>query len=465
MRKQLAVAALLMLLFGGMGSSALLARALAQPKPLATTRQEEQTGPRPTPRWYWRWTQWRLGEGYAKGHTLQSKFRPTQTPLHIPSWAWQRLHLFMRAREQRALALAANKPHRSHTTTTGTTGTSTSTPTTTTSSTTTTATTTTTSSNTTYDQAIAYTQTRPAFTPIRVIDVSNATELRSALANLQAGDLIEATAGFTVSGQTVIKSRLASPAVIDLSQYPVKFVYSGGSNYNAVWLNDPENVWIYGGDASTADTGGDCIKVNGADDVRWWGFTAHDCGASGFSALSTAPLTHDDFQGEVWTVGQNLAWDSHTEKGTGLHGAILWDSRASNAFSDNRFAIYAHDIPTGSCVEIGNAVAATASGNVLYEKCVNETEISTVQTGGNGLQLWGATTTLGLDVKYLEVDNAQGRAVDENGAYSGQTLSGVTIEYGRASNTNLNTLLNEANKQLPWDVWHGTAYEDVQPAP
>ena len=38
------------------------------------------------------------------------------------------------------------------------------------------------------------------------------------------------------------------------------------------------------------------------------------------------------------------------------------------------------------------------------------------QTGGNGLQLWGDTDTLGLDVKYLEVDNAQGRASTRRGS-------------------------------------------------
>ena len=85
MRKQFTVAALLMLLFAGLGSSALLTRALAQPKSLTAIQQEKLIGPKPTPHWYWRWLQWRLGEGYAKSHPLQPNLRPKQVPVHIPT--------------------------------------------------------------------------------------------------------------------------------------------------------------------------------------------------------------------------------------------------------------------------------------------------------------------------------------------------------------------------------------------
>src|SRR5947208_799962 len=113
MRKQLAGVALLMLLFAGVGTSALLTRALAQPK---STQRAERIGPQPTPRWYWRWSAWRLGEGYAKGHALQRSLRPERAPRHIPAWAWQRLHVFL---DQRELAGTGKQhgPHGPHTTT------------------------------------------------------------------------------------------------------------------------------------------------------------------------------------------------------------------------------------------------------------------------------------------------------------------------------------------------------------
>jgi hypothetical protein len=178
------------------------------------------------------------------------------------------------------------------------------------------------------------------------------------------------------------------------------------------------------------------------------------------------PVDHDDFQGTISKVGQNLSWDPHAEKGTGLHGANLWDANTTGNFTNNRFAFYAHDIPTGACVEFGNdQPTSLATGNVLYLKCVNETEVALSQTGGSALQLWGDTNTLGLDVKYLEADNTQGRALDNQGLYTGQSLAGVTVADGQAAQTNQNSKLNEPSNGLPWD-WRGKVnYLNVLPAP
>jgi hypothetical protein len=320
-----------------------------------------------------------------------------------------------------------------------------------------------------YLQSISYTQVRPVFVPVRVVDVASGSELRSAVADLQAGDLVRATADFTVTSSStgaalVISKQLSSPAVIDLSGHSVRFVYSGGLEYPAVWLKNSSNLRIYGGDASTADTGGACIVDYGSQHVTWWGFSAHDCGGTGFGAAAIGgPVDHDDFQGTIWKVGQHLAWDNHQEIGSGLHGANLWDGNYSGDFSNNRFAFDMHDIPTGACVEFGNdQPASQASGNILYLRCVNATFRSTLQTGGNALQLWGDTNTLGLDIKYLEADNLQGYALFDNGVYSGQTCHGVTVEQGHASNTNLNSRYAGQN---PWDPAHGVIYDDVQPPP
>ena len=76
-----------------------------------------------------------------------------------------------------------------------------------------------------------------------------------------------------------------------------------------------------------------------------------------------------------------------------------------------------------------------------------------MQTGGNALQIWGDTNTLGLDVKYLEGKNLQGLCLLD-GISSGQTAKGVTIEYGRATNTNQNP---RYARQSPWDS-HGESF-------
>jgi hypothetical protein len=434
MRKNVAVVLLLMLVFAGAGSSAFAKWSSARSQQSAAVRKERHLGPKPLPHWYWRWVEWRLGEGYAKGHKLESRLRPRNAPSHVRRWAWRRLHFFLIARGSADTtgAPASNGGQA-------------------------------------YQTAISYTQTRPSFTPTRTVGVSSASQLQSAISNLQPGDLVKATGNFTVSNSSfnalVIKKRLSAPAVIDFTGHTVKFVYSGDQNYNAVWINNAQNLYIYGGDLSTSDSGGTCLGVYGSQHVLWWGFTAHDCGANGFQAQAIGgPVDHDDFQGTIWKVGQNLAWDPHTEKGTGLHGANLWDASQTNAFTNNRFAFYAHDIPVGACVEYGNN-QGVATGDVLYLKCVNETEVSQLQTGGNALQLWGNidnTTKATLNVKYLEGNNLQGFAYRDAGLSSGVDASGIKIEYGRASNTNQNPRYAGQN---PWQRQHGEIYYDAVPTP
>ena len=146
MPRQVAAVVALMLLFAGVGSSALLARALAQPKSLTAAQQEKRLGPKPTPRWYWRWSDWRLGEGYAKGHARRRNLRPSHAPQRIPSWAWQRLHFFQVARTGLA---AHRKRHGPPPTTTSSATTTTAASTTETTTTTSTTDTTTTTSTTT----------------------------------------------------------------------------------------------------------------------------------------------------------------------------------------------------------------------------------------------------------------------------------------------------------------------------
>ena len=296
--------------------------------------------------------------------------------------------------------------------------------------------------------------------------MSSAAELRAAISNLQPGDLVRATTSFTVSSSSsaalIIKNRLSAPAEIDLTG--VKIVYTGTRQENGVWLNNASNLYIFGGDISTSNTGGVCLRDYGSQNVLWWGFNAHNCGATGFQAQAIGgPVDHDDFQGTISKVGQNLAWDPHAEKGTGLHAANLWDANQTANFTNNRFAFYAHDIPVGACVEFGNnQPSSQATGNVLYLKCVNASDVAQMQTGGNALQIWGDTKRLGLDVKYLEGKDLQGFCLRTNGISSGQTARGVIIEYGRATNTNQNP---RYAGQGPWDSYGKVVYKRVRPAP
>jgi hypothetical protein len=99
MTKHAALVVALTLLFAGVGSAAVASRSLAPAKQRsAAIKHEKRLGPKPTPHWYWRWTEWRLGEGYARGRAQQRSLRPSHAPRRIPRWAWQRLHFFLVAR-------------------------------------------------------------------------------------------------------------------------------------------------------------------------------------------------------------------------------------------------------------------------------------------------------------------------------------------------------------------------------
>ena len=154
----------------------------------------------------------------------------------------------------------------------------------------------------------------------------------------------------------------------------------------------------------------------------------HRCGLFG----GQAPTEHDDFNGTIWKVGQNLAWDPHTEKGTGLHCVNL-DDHNLYPFRDNRFAFYCHDIPTGAAIEYGASQRADPKPveNTIYLLADNLTDVAKIQTGGNGIQFWGVNGQ-SADIKFIEVTNAEGYALWDGGMNTGTNLRGISVEYGRA---------------------------------
>jgi hypothetical protein len=337
-----------------------------------------------------------------------------------------------------------------------------------------------TSTSTSYDAAIAYTQIRPAFTPTRTINVSDATSFKNAITNLKAGDLVKATGDFTLTNSTatsngfVFSNRLSAPAVIDLTGHNVRFIYSGANNQNAVWIRNVQNIRIYGGDLSTSDSGGACLNWTSSQNSTWWGWKAHDCGGNGLSMFSAkpgysyaGPVSHNDVQGEAWKFDQHSAWDPHVEKCSGLHGANLADGNYY-PFDNNRVALYAHDSACeGGGIEFGSSQPTNIpTSNTIYLKCVNLTFISTIQTGGNCYQTWGYGNT-NTDIKYLEANNLTGHAYWAGGLYNktgaGATyLTTDTLEYGRSTNIRQNSLYV---KDPNYDKRGGTVFKDVSPLP
>jgi hypothetical protein len=261
MRKHLAVVALLMLLSAGMGSSALLSRAFAQSPRLSAAQEEKRIGPKPTPAWYWRWMDWRLGEGYAKGHAQEHRLRPEHAPRAVPRWAWLKLHFFMLARLERSPATEDARWRRTHTTTSTSTSTATTTTPTTTTQTTTTSTTTTTPTN----SSVAPPAAPGSYSiPAGAVLVSTATQLYSALAaGAKTIELADGTYGgssyFSDSGSSLyaqhpLAATLTAGLVVGGNYGPGALTVQGlafdVSNSSATFQNSELNIWGAAGEGT-----------------------------------------------------------------------------------------------------------------------------------------------------------------------------------------------------------------------
>lgn len=319
-----------------------------------------------------------------------------------------------------------------------------------------------------YDAAIAYTDTRPAFTPTRTVNVTNATQLRAALTDLQAGDLVENTqaGGFDVPGQLNIMKALTGFAVIDLKEGAdaVRFNYGGSLSLPSVYFQGAKKIRLYGGKVTNPAGAAGILFHGGCQYITWWRVKVQGTGGHGIGMLTTTEsggtIDHCDIEAEVSDWGNVLARDNHPEPGTGLHACLLAD--APTAFTNNRIAIYAHDGDTGAAIELGLPGNVPSGGNTIYLKAERLNKVATQQVAGNALQLWGGTP-VGCTVPYLEASDCQGRAVDTNGASA--SMAGVTVQYGRASamcqNPNLGSTEPAISPTLEWDSRHGVVYVDV----
>jgi hypothetical protein len=288
------------------------------------------------------------------------------------------------------------------------------------------------------------------------------------MAAIRCGDLITATAPFTVSSEWQISQNPTCPAVVDLSG--VTLAYTGSSPLPSVWINGASNLWLYGGDVhgpSAGQPGAGGILVYKASNIRWWGFHVHDVAHDGLDLFPVGgAIDSCDFEGEIDHWGGYVADDPHAEKGTGFHGANIADA-GTGVVTNTRIALYVHDGPTGAGVEIGSGSSSgRISGITLYLKAVNLTKQATSQVAGNALQEWGAVP-IQMSVPYLEASNLQGRANDGQGIYSGVSMSGINVAYGRATSTNLNPYLSRTESGIsasdPWDKRRGQAYGNVLP--
>lgn len=304
---------------------------------------------------------------------------------------------------------------------------------------------------------------RPAFRPKRTIEVSSVDAFWRAWRNLRPGWEIDVH-HVVFSGEVILSKHLTGWAEVHFGRGTV---FAGGSDISnpAVWISGSRNVRFYGGSITNPDGGGGML-IYDSSYVTWWDFDIHATGGSGLVIQGIhSANTNLDLKGEISQWGGNLALDPHTEKGTGLHGALLGDG--GYGVKDSRFALDLHDGPTGSGLEAGGVDSSDGVwDNTFYVRCRNLTMQATVEAGGNCVQLWGFNV-IGNHFAYLAAKNIEGRPYEAQGMREGQSLATDSVVYGHASHTNLNPLLPQTDGlPLPvlWDPRHGpTAFQHISP--
>ena len=310
--------------------------------------------------------------------------------------------------------------------------------------------------------AAATNYSAPAFNASRTIDVSSQSAFMTAWNNIQPGDLIKVH-GVTFTGEiSLLGKNLSSDAEIDFDS-ATKFLGPTSNQYPAVWISNSSHIRFFGGDITSLGSG---IYISQGSYILWYGFNVHNTGAAGIFLTGSynSAIDHADIKGEVSYWSLDLSLDPHAEKGTGLHGINVADSKYG--VRDSRIALYAHDGPGGAGMEIGGSSSTDGAwNNVIYMHCVNLTKKALSQVAGNCIQVWG-DNVLNNTFKYIEAENLQGRPYDTQGLYSGQSLATDVVNYGLASNTNLNLSMNESIPQnIHWDTRGGTVLQNVTPLP
>ncbi len=304
-----------------------------------------------------------------------------------------------------------------------------------------------------WSAAIAYTKTRPSFTPARLVGVTSASQLDQAVTNLRAGDRVTATAPFSYSGEFTVRGKqLAATAELDLAGVTFAGYTSPAAGMVAVYLTGNKNLRVYL-DQVTNPGGSGGVDFYNNDTCLLWVNRIHDVGGTGLMCVTNAgPIMNCDiYAAEITNWEMNYLDDPHAEQGTGNHACQFGDG---SSFAANiRLSLWAHDGPHGSALQYGTPQGGIQS-NQIYLKAERLTMASTSQISGSALQLWGGSP-VGADVQYLEANDCQGYAVSCDNEYNAD-FSGVVVKYGRQTNTRL-------NPHWSAPTWNpGPTYQDVQ---
>jgi hypothetical protein len=238
----------------------------------------------------------------------------------------------------------------------------------------------------------------PPFTPVRTVTVTNQAGLLTAIANLQAGDLVNVTGTFT--GQIQFSKILSGFAVFDLTNA----IFAGSNTaFVGMWFYNSRYIRTVGGEFK--NPGGDGIRVEWSSNIEIYDPIVHNTGSQGILVQGNGgPNTGIKLvRPEVYACG-DITKDPHVNfPGTGLH-CIYWGG-ATQPSSGEIIDAHCHDQLFGCGIELGAHATSTTVTNPLIER-ITGAHYGTA--GGNAFNIWGGSNSGVL------IDGATGNNITGN---------------------------------------------------
>ncbi|HXH95963.1 MAG TPA: hypothetical protein VNH40_02025 [Gaiellaceae bacterium] len=300
------------------------------------------------------------------------------------------------------------------------------------------------------------------------IVIHSAREFRLAMRAAKAGQTFEVLRNVRIDRTFAGWNRVIHGGVVNVVFDPgAGFVGSPKPDHAAVFVRGSGGWRIWGGTITNL-VGGGLRFYSLPGPFTWTGFVVGQTADSGVAVYPVGgDITHLTLVGRSGSSSQNLAFDPHQEKGTGLHAWNIADANGGYV-SDSTFATSSVDQATGAAVEvrtdrIGSNVVLYASARHLgfALRGTSWTGDAQSQVAGNVVQLWDEGGKAGsLDIRYAEGNDIQGRILDTHGC-SGD-LSSVRLDYGRAAGP---ILQNPRLSRVAYLTKNGLRLGEVQPLP
>jgi hypothetical protein len=295
----------------------------------------------------------------------------------------------------------------------------------------------------------------PSFTPLRTLPPAKTwAEVLAGLKALQPGDRLPIQ-GVTFPSTATLSRTLAAPAEVTFDA-ACRIKGGGALRSPALRFVGCAHVRFIAaaGLVVSNPVRGLGIQFSSAQDCVFDGWTVDGTAMDSTNAFPSAGnIERNYIRATTNNFCEVLALDVHPEKGTGMHGMNLGDSKQPHYNRNNTIVLTTNGSRNGGSLleygQPGTNAAFAPYGNRVWLQAANLLFDAKSQTAANALNLWGAVN--GLDVLWVGASNLHGHAV--NAVFG--TYKNTRIEAGHATNCCLNP---RYRGDSPWLKHSGLVY-------